>query len=48
MYFPNLLMIRRISEGVGDDRWRDSGEEGFVDQAVVGGNDSEEVENKLF
>ena len=46
--FPDLLLIRRVSEWVGEDGWWDGGEERFMDGAVVWGDDSEEVVDELF
>ena len=45
---PVLLLIRRLSEGVWEDRRRNCGEEGFVDRLVVRGDNHKEVKNEFL
>ena len=48
MVFPDLLLVRRVSERVRENGGRNSGKEGFVDRAVVGSDNGEEVMYELF
>ena len=48
MGFPSLLLIRRVSEWVGDNGRGGCSEERLMDGSVVGGDDGEEVMDELF
>ena len=47
-YFPDLLLIRRVREWVGDDGRGNGGKKRFMDGSVIGGDDGKEVADELF